>query len=133
MAREDDHARPITILLGTILLASPLVTHAQSGTTQSRDGLGTGAHPNAPTNSAPAGSENATSGPQSRPAFPSGSDTANPGAAFTRNQPKPTTGALGKSPGALSRTTTQGGKATTRPGGTGATEEGVARAPTAKR
>lgn len=125
--------RAIAILLGTTFLATPLAVQAQSGTTQSRDGLGTGAHPLAPVNGSPAGSENATTGPQSRPAYPSGSDTANPGAAFTRNVPTPATGPLASPPGALATTTTtQGGQVTTRPGGTPRTEEGASSPPAAK-
>ena len=113
------------ILIATVLAAMPLAANAQSGTTQSRDGLGTGAHPNSPANGSPAGAENATSGPQSRPAFPSGSDTANPGAAFVRNQPVPAAGTVASPPGALSTTTIQGGQAITRPSGSPATTEGA--------
>lgn len=114
----------------TILFLTPLAAAAQSGPTQSRSGLGTGAHPTQPTNSSPAGSENATSGPQGRPAYPSGSTTPNPGAAFVRDQPKPASGALASPPGALATTTVQpGGQITTRPGGSPATTEGPAPLP----
>lgn len=116
----------VAALLGAVLVTVAPHVFAQSGPTQSRDGLGTGAHPTEPTNASPAGTENATSGPQSRPAYPSGSDTPNPGAAFTRNQPTPATGALAQPSGSLSTTTVQGGQTTTRPGGTPATEEGPA-------
>ena len=111
--------RVLDILFAAALLAAPLGAQAQSGgaPTQSRDGLGGAAHPNSPTNSSPAGSENADTGPQSRPAYPSGSDTPNPGAAFVRNGPKPATGPLGSEPGILSTTTVQGGATTTHPGG----------------
>ena len=119
----------IARLAATVLIVAPLAAHAQSGTTQSRDGLGNGAHPNAPVNASPAGNENATSGPQSRPAYPSGSDTPNPGTAFVRNQPVPATGVATSSPGALSITTFQGGQAITRFGGTAATTESAAPEP----
>lgn len=108
--------RASAFLLSAALLAAPLAAFAQSGTTQSRDGLGTAAHPDSPTNSLPSGSESANTGPQSRPAYPSGSDTPNPGAAFVRNAPEPATGPLGSEPGVLSTTTVQGGAATTNPG-----------------
>ncbi|MBC7800527.1 MAG: hypothetical protein H7Z10_07885 [Gemmatimonadaceae bacterium] len=99
------------------LLALPVAAHAQSGTTQSRDGLGIGGHPGAPTGGAPAGNQNATTGPQSQPAYPSGSTTANPGAAFVDTQPSPATGTLARPPGNLSTTTVQDGRFVTRPGG----------------
>lgn len=122
--------RSAAILIATALVSMPLTAGAQSGTTQSRDGLGTGSHPTSPTNASPAGNENATSGPQSRPAYPSGSDTPNPGAAFVRNQPVPSTGTATSPPGALSTTTTtQGGQTTTRTGGSPATTEGAAPLP----
>ncbi len=122
--------RSAAILIATALASLPLTAGAQSATTQSRDGLGTGSHPNSPTNASPAGTENATSGPQSRPAYPSGSDTPNPGAAFVRNQPVPATGTVASPPGALSTTTTtQDGQTTTRPGGSPATTEGAAPPP----
>lgn len=124
--------RATLILIAAALLATSPAAQAQSGTTQSRDGLGTGAHPNAPVNASPAGTENATSGPQSRPAYPSGSDTAKPGATFVRNQPTPATGPLGSPSGQLSTTTTQGGQTTTRPGGSAAIDEGPAPLPTPK-
>ena len=121
--------RRIAALIAACVL--PLAANAQSGTTQSRDGLGTGGHavPSNPVNGAPAGSENATSGPQSRPAYPSGSDTSNPGAAFVRNQPAPASGTAEKPPGVLSTTTVQGGQATTRPGASPLTTEGAAPLP----
>ncbi len=109
--------RAFPLLLSAALLAASPAAQAQSGATQSRDGLGAAAHPNSPTNSLPSGSENANTGPQSRPAYPSGSDTPNPGAAFVRNAPKPATGPLGSEPGVLSTTTIQSGATTTHPGG----------------
>ncbi|HEY0204504.1 MAG TPA: hypothetical protein VGC15_10180 [Acetobacteraceae bacterium] len=122
--------RSAAILIATALASLPIMASAQSGVTQSRDGLGTGSHPQSPTNASPAGTENATSGPQSRPAYPSGSDTPNPGAAFVRNRPVPATGTAVSPPGALSTTTTtQGGQTTTRPGGSPVTTEGAAPLP----
>ena len=122
--------RTVAFLITTTLCVAPLAVYAQSGTTQTRDGLGTGGHPTAPVNSSPAGSENATSGPQNKPAYPSGSDTSNPGAAFVRNQPVPATGQAASPPGVLSTTTTVGnGQTATRPGGTAATTEGAAPLP----
>jgi hypothetical protein len=121
--------RSAAILIATALACLPLTAGAQSGATQSRDGLGTGSHPSSPTNASPAGTENATSGPQSRPTYPSGSDTPNPGAAFVRDQPVPATGTAASPPGALSTTTTQGGQTTTHPGGSPAKTEGAAPLP----
>ncbi len=119
--------RHAVLLLAAAFSLTPVVAFAQlnsgapsvmSGPTQSRDGLGNGAHPLTPTNSLPAGSENATTGPQSRPAYPSGSTTPNPGAAFVGgSQQKPNTPPLANPPGNLSTTTVQGGQAVTRPGG----------------
>ena len=112
--------RHASLLLVMALSAVPVSAFAQSGPTQSRDGLGTGGHDKpavSPPNSAPAGSENATTGQQSRPAYPSGSTTPNPGAAFVGNTPKPATGPLANPPGNLETTTTQGAQAVTRPGG----------------
>lgn len=118
------------ILIAIAIASLPLTARAQGAPTQSRDGLGTGAHPLNPTNASPAGTENATSGPQSRPAYPSGSDTPNPGAAFVRIQPVPSTGSVTSPPGALSTTTTtQGGQTITQPGGSPATTEGAAPLP----
>jgi len=104
-------------LLAISLVAVPATAFAQGAPTQSRDGLGTGAHPTSPASSSPAGSENATTGPQSRPAYPSGSTTRNPGAAFVRNQPKPATGPVANPPGNLATTSVKGGQLATRPGG----------------
>ena len=119
--------RVLGSLFATVLLVVPLGVQAQSAeaATQSRDGLGGAAHPGSPTNSLPAGSENADTGPQSRPAYPSGSDTPNPGAAFVRNGPKPATGPLGSEPGVLSTTTLQGGGATTHSDGPAVGTEGA--------
>ena len=121
--------RSAAILIATALAIPPLPAGAQYGVTQSRDGLGTGSHPHSPTNASPAGSENATNGPQSRPAYPSGSDTPNPGAAFVRNRPVPATGVAVSPPGMLSTTMTQGGQTATRPGGRSATTAGAAPLP----
>lgn len=110
-------------LLAAILLASasaltPTLAHAQSSPTQSRTGLGTGSHPTQPANSLPAGSENATTGPQSRPAYPSGSATPNPGAGFVGIQPVPAAGQATHPPGNLTTTTIRhGGAITHHPGG----------------
>ena len=114
--------------LALALLLAPATAFAQAGTTQGRAGLGTGSHPNNPVNSMPAGTENATSGPQSRPAYPSGSTAANPGAAFVRNQPRPATGTGASPPGTLSTTKVGPGGAITRPGGP-AGQEGAAPLP----
>ena len=104
-------------LLAISLAAAPALAFAQAGPTQSRDGLGTAAHPSSPARSSSAGSENATTDPQSRPAYPSGSTTPNPGAAFVRNQPKPATGPVANPPGNLATTTVKKGQSVTRPGG----------------
>ena len=119
--------RVLDILFAAVLVALPLGAQAQTAgaPVQSRDGLGGAAHPGSPTNSLPAGSENADTGPQSRPAYPSGSDTPNPGAAFVRNGPKPATGPLGSEPGVLSTTTVQGGGATTHSDGPAVGTEGA--------
>ena len=119
--------RVFNTLFAVVLLAVPLGAWAQTAgaPVQSRDGMGSAAHPGSPTNSLPAGSENANTGPQSRPAYPSGSDTPNPGAAFVRNGTKPATGPLGSEPGVLSTTTVQGGAVTTHPGGPAVGEEGA--------
>lgn len=113
--------RQVVLLLAVAFVAAPAMAFAQAGVTQSRDGLGDGGHLSpgiSPPQSSPAGSENATTGPQSRPAYPSGSTTRNPGAAFVRNMPKPATGPLANPPGNLTTTTSvKGGKSVTRPGG----------------
>ena len=94
------------------LIAAPLAAFAQlpSGV-QSRDGLGDAGQPTNPANSSPAGSNDAATGPQSRPAYPSGSTTPNPGAAFVRTQPKPATGALKSPPGAITTKISKNGAA----------------------
>lgn len=110
-------------MLVAALVATPMAAMAQ-GPTQSRDGLGNAGHLGQPTNSMPAGAENATTGPQARPAYPSGSTTPNPGAAFVDTRPVPADGeVLQHSPGALSTTTFSGGTAVTRPGGSPAVDE----------
>ena len=112
--------RYVASLLAITLFAVPAAASAQAGATQSRDGLGNGGHEKpgvSPPRSSPAGSENATTGPQSRPAYPSGSTTPNPGAAFVRNQPKPATGSIANPPGNLATTSVKGGQSVTRPGG----------------
>ncbi len=112
-------------ILAASLLSVPLAVHAQSGPTQSRDGLGSGSGSQvaAPSNSVPAGAINAQTGPQSRPAYGSGPSTSpNPGAAFVRDTPVPSTGPARSPPGALSTTTVDRGAATTTPGGPGVGE-----------
>lgn len=112
--------RRAAMLLAFGVAAVPAVAFAQAGATQSRDGLGNGGHERpavSPPRSSPAGSENATTGPQSRPAYPSGSTTRNPGAAFVGAQPKPATGPLASPPGNLATTTVKRGQSVTRPGG----------------
>ena len=107
------------------LLLLPAAVHAQSGQTQSRDGLGSGSGSQvaAPSNSLPPGGINAETGPQSRPAYSSGlSTTANPGEAFMRNTPVPATGPAQSPPGVLSTTTTGGNRSTTQPDGPGVGE-----------
>lgn len=118
------------LLFAAALLALPGLAHAQAGPTQSRDGLGNAAHPTQPSNSLPVGSLNANTGPQSQPAYPSGSSTPNPGAAFVGTRPEPATGALASPSGVLSTTTTQGGQSVTRPNGSGfgVGEEGAGKA-----
>ncbi len=89
-------------ILAASLLSVPLAVHAQSGPTQSRDGLGSGSGSQvaAPSNSVPAGAINAQTGPQSRPAYGSGPSTSpNPGAAFVRDTPVPSTGPARSPPG----------------------------------
>lgn len=119
------------ILFAAALLVPPGFAHAQAGPTQSRDGLGNAAHPATPSNSLPAGSLNANTEPQSQPAYPSGSSTPNPGAAFVGTRPEPATGALASPSGVLSTTATQGGQTVTQPNssGFGVGEEGAGRAP----
>ena len=121
--------RHLALLLGAALFAAPLPASAQSGPTQSRDGLGNAAHPTQPANGSPAGSENANTGPQGRPAFPRGSTTANPGGAFVRNQPRPATGPLASPPGNLGTTTVTpgGGVVQQQPGSPGVGAEGPGR------
>lgn len=114
------------ILLSAGMLAFPLAALAQGpgGPTQTRDGLGNAGHPRASSNSLPAGSLNANTGPQSRPAYPSGSSTPNPGAAFVQTQPSPATGPLAAPPGNLGTTTiTPGGAAIRQPASPGVSEE----------
>ena len=109
-----------TILVVSALLMAPLAAAAQGGKTQSRDGLATASQGTGMTNnSGPAGSVNATTGPQSQPAYPSGSDTPNPGSAFVATQPKPAVGAAAKPPGVLSTTTMGPGGAVSQPGSPG--------------
>ena len=111
-----------SIFATAVLLAVPIAALAQAGPTQDRSGLPLGeTSPGAgSSNSLPAGSVNAQTGPQSRPAYPSGSTTANPGAAFVRDTPKPSTGPLSSPPGTVSTTTVNpGGGVTQRTGGSG--------------
>ena len=102
--------RAITIIAA---LAFPVAALAQTGSpgggpTQSRDGLATASQGTGATNnSMPAGGVNAQTGPQSRPAYPSGSTTANPGAAFVKTMPVPATGPAAK-PSGVATTTVNG-------------------------
>ena len=107
----------MTSKLAAVLLALPVAALAQ-GPTQSRDGLATASQGVTSNNSLPAGGVNAVTGPQSRPAYPSGSTTANPGAAFVKTRPVPSTGPLASPPGVLS-TTTIGAGGSVKPGGPG--------------
>ncbi len=96
------------ILVTGLVLGLPVAASAQ-GPTQSRDGLATASQGKGEANNGgPAGSVNAATGPQSRPAYPSGSTTANPGAAFVRTQPKPATGPAASPPGVLDTKTVTG-------------------------
>jgi hypothetical protein len=116
-SNKEPPMRTPALLFAAALSVAPTVAFAQA-TTQSRTGLGNGDHPTTPTDSTPAGSENATTGPQSRPAYPSGSTTPNPGAAQVQTMPTPATGPTGvapASPGAA--TATQEGAAAPSPGG----------------
>ena len=91
----------------------------QSGT-QNRNGLGDAAHPTLPSNSMPAGGMNAATGPQAHPAYPSGSNTPNPGAAMVRAaSPKPATGPAAKPVGNVATVTLSGSSAKTQPGSAG--------------
>ena len=113
------------VVVACALMLAPAAVRAQSGQTQSRDGLGSGSNSQiaAPSNSLPSGGINAETGPQSRPAYSSGlSTTANPGEAFVRNTPVPATGPAQSPPGALSTTTIGGNGATTQPSGPGVGE-----------
>jgi hypothetical protein len=114
------------VLVAAIAFAGvPLSVRAQ-GPTQGRDGLASGTQTMTGTastpNSLPAGSSNAETGPQSRPAYPSGSTTANPGEAFVRTTPVPATGPAQSSPGALTTTTVTAGAPQTRTRGPGVGE-----------
>ncbi len=107
------------------LIWLPLSVRAQ-GPTQGRDGLASGTQTMTGTastpNSLPAGSSNAETGPQSHPAYPSGSTTANPGEAFVHTTPVPVTGPAQASPGALATTTVSPSGTQTRSGGPGVGE-----------
>ena len=108
--------------LAIALTLAPLAVQAQ---TQSRDGLGSGSGSQtaAPSNSLPAGAINAQTGPQSRPAYGSGlSTTPNPGEAFVRTTPVPSTGPAQSPPGTLSTTTVGGSGTATTTGGPGVGE-----------
>lgn len=114
-----------TVTLAAVVLLAPMAVHAQTGETQSRDGLGSGSGSQSklPSNSAPAGALNATTGPQSQPAYSSGlSTTPNPGAAFVGLTPKPAEGQVQAPPGTLSTTTVGAGGTTTTNGGPGVNE-----------
>ncbi len=100
------------------VLAFPAAALAQGGVTQSKDGLDTATQGKTSNNSLPAGSVNAQTGPQSRPAYPSGSTAANPGAAFVNTMPVPATGPATAPPGIVS-TTTMGANGAAKTGGPG--------------
>ncbi len=88
--------------------------------TQNRSGLGDADHPTNPSNGLPAGAMNATTGPQAHPAYPSGSDTSNPGAAMVRAaSPKPATGPAAKPVGNVSTMTLSGHGAKKQPASAG--------------
>ena len=114
--------RSMTLLTGA-LLSLPLVAAAQ-GVTQSRDGLPTASQGKESNNPAPAGSINATTGPQSAPAYPSGSSSPNPGAAFVQTMPRPESGPATQPSGIVSTQTQTGGGAVQQPA-----SPGVAQAP----
>lgn len=119
--------RSPALLLGLAVLIAPALSFAQSGPelTQTRDGLGNASHAANTTNSLPAGSENASTGPQAHPAYPSGSSTANPGAGLVNTQPKPAIGTLGSPPGIISTTTNHGGKTEMQPAAVAVGQEGA--------
>ena len=98
----------VIALAAASLLALSTAALAQIGVgpTQSRDGMGDASTPTMSGNGGPAGSMNATTGPQAHPAYPSGSDTPNPGAGLVRaTTPKPATGPAAKPPGTLKTVT----------------------------
>ena len=100
----------ITVTETLALLASPSVAKAQApaaaGPTQDISSMDSGSNPVNTPNSLPAGSMNAVTGPQAHPAYPSGSSTPNPGAAFVKSQTAvPAAGQTRGSPGDLSTTT----------------------------
>ena len=105
-------SRILPLLAAAALVIAPLAGRAQGLATQGRSGMGDAEHPSAPSASQPAGSVNAASGPQAHPAYPSGSTTPNPGAAFVRTTPVPATGPVQTPPSSLSTTTTTGGVST---------------------
>ena len=99
--------RVIALASASLMMLSTAAFAQQGmGPTQSRDGLGDATTPTQPANSGPAGLMNATTGPQAHPAYPSGSDTSNPGAGLVRaTTPKPATGPISKPPGSLTTVT----------------------------
>ena len=114
----------VIVLAAASLMALSSAAFAQGqglGPTQNRSGVGDVDTPTQPANGGPAGSVNATSGPQAHPAYPSGSSTPNPGAALVRaGSPKPATGPASQPSGSL-KTVTIGrdGAATSRPNSPG--------------
>ena len=126
--------RSSAMLLGLTMLVVPVSGWAQTGPglTQSRDGLGNATHGANTTNSLPAGSENASTGPQAHPAYPSGSSTANPGAAMVNAQAKPVSGTLGSPPGIISPSTTHGATTPLQPTAPAVGQEGAGKTTTAK-
>ena len=116
--------RVIPLAAATLMaLSAAAAAQGIGSSTQSRSGLGDAAHPTLPSNSMPAGSMNATTGPQSRPAYPSGSDTPNPGAGMVRaNSPKPATGPAKKPVGAVKTVTIAGKHAGPKPNSPGVGE-----------
>ncbi len=107
-----------------IALSTSALAQIGVGPTQSRDGMGDATTPTMSANGGPAGSMNATTGPQAHPAYPSGSDTPNPGAGLVRaTTPKPATGPVAKPPGTLKTVTIhKNGSTTAHPASAGVGE-----------
>ncbi len=121
------------IVFSAALLIVPMAASAQGGAggggiTQGRDGLAAGSKSqnNNSSNSLPTGAINAETGPQAHPAYSSGaSTTPNPGEAFVRTTPVPSSGGAQSSPGTLSTTTVSGNNTATKTGGPGVGEAGT--------